>query len=134
MLKVAVDYVFDSVSVATTFREKLADEGIIFCPISEAVQNHPDLVKKYIGSVIPIGDNYYAALNSAVFTDGSFVFVPKGVKCPMDLSTYFRINEQNSCQFERLMKRNHNHVCLHKPKQSFSLAITIATNMKMFIE
>ena len=100
---VAVDYVFDSVSVATTFREKLADEGIIFCPISEAVQNYPDLVKKYIGSVIPIGDNYYAALNSAVFTDGSFVFVPKGVKCPMELSTYFRINEQNSGQFERTL-------------------------------
>ncbi len=100
---VAVDYVFDSVSVATTFREKLADEGIIFCPISEAVQNYPDLVKKYIGSVIPIGDNYYAALNSAVFTDGSFVYVPKGVKCPMELSTYFRINEQNSGQFERTL-------------------------------
>ena len=100
---VAVDYVFDSVSVATTFREKLADEGIIFCPISEAVQNYPDLVKKYIGSVIPTGDNYYAALNSAVFTDGSFVFVPKGVKCPMELSTYFRINEQNSGQFERTL-------------------------------
>ncbi len=100
---VAVDYVFDSVSVATTFREKLAKEGIIFCPISEAVQTHPDLVKKYIGSVIPISDNYYAALNSAVFTDGSFVFIPKGVKCPMELSTYFRINEQNSGQFERTL-------------------------------
>ena len=100
---VAVDYVFDSVSVATTFREKLAKEGIIFCPISEAVQSHPDLVKKYIGSVIPIGDNYYAALNSAVFTDGSFVYIPKGVKCPMELSTYFRINEQNSGQFERTL-------------------------------
>ena len=100
---VAVDYVLDSVSVATTFREKLAKEGIIFCPISEAVQSHPDLVKKYIGSVIPISDNYYAALNSAVFTDGSFVYIPKGVKCPMELSTYFRINEQNSGQFERTL-------------------------------
>ncbi len=100
---VAVDYVFDSVSVATTFREKLAKEGIIFCPISEAVQTHPDLVKKYIGSVIPTSDNYYAALNSAVFTDGSFVYIPKGVKCPMELSTYFRINEQNSGQFERTL-------------------------------
>ncbi len=100
---VAVDYVFDSVSVATTFREKLAKEGIIFCPISEAVQSHPELVKKYIGSVIPISDNYYAALNSAVFTDGSFVYIPKGVKCPMELSTYFRINEQNSGQFERTL-------------------------------
>ena len=100
---VAVDYVFDSVSVATTFREKLAKEGIIFCPISEAVQTHPDLVQKYIGSVIPISDNYYAALNSAVFTDGSFVYIPKDVKCPMELSTYFRINEQNSGQFERTL-------------------------------
>ena len=100
---VAVDYVFDSVSVATTFREKLAKQGIIFCPISEAVQSHPDLVQKYLGSVIPIGDNYYAALNSAVFTDGSFVYIPKGVKCPMELSTYFRINEQNSGQFERTL-------------------------------
>ena len=100
---VAVDYVFDSVSVATTFREKLAKEGIIFCPISEAVQTYPNLVKKYIGSVIPISDNYYAALNSAVFTDGSFVYIPKGVKCPMELSTYFRINEQNSGQFERTL-------------------------------
>ena len=100
---VAVDFVFDSVSVATTFREKLAKEGIIFCPISEAVQSHPDLVKKYIGSVIPTSDNYYAALNSAVFTDGSFVYIPKGIKCPMELSTYFRINEQNSGQFERTL-------------------------------
>ena len=100
---VAVDYVFDSVSVATTFRDKLAKEGIIFCPISEAIQDHPELVKKYIGSVIPISDNYYAALNSAVFTDGSFVYVPKGIKCPMELSTYFRINEQNSGQFERTL-------------------------------
>jgi Fe-S cluster assembly protein SufB len=100
---VAVDYVFDSVSVATTFREKLEKEGIIFCPISEAVHNYPELVKKYIGSVIPIGDNYYAALNSAVFTDGSFVYIPKGVRCPMELSTYFRINEQKSGQFERTL-------------------------------
>jgi len=100
---VAVDYVFDSVSVATTFREKLEKEGIIFCPISEAVHNYPELVKKYIGSVIPVGDNYYAALNSAVFTDGSFVYIPKGVRCPMELSTYFRINEQNSGQFERTL-------------------------------
>ena len=100
---VAVDYVFDSVSVATTFREKLAKEGIIFCPISEAVQTHPDLVKKYLGTVIPIGDNYYSTLNSAVFTDGSFVYIPKGVNCPMELSTYFRINEQNSGQFERTL-------------------------------
>ena len=100
---VAVDYVFDSVSDATTFREKLAKEGIIFCPISEAVQSHPELVKKYIGSVIPTSDNYYAALNSAVFTDGSFVYIPKGIKCPMELSTYFRINEQNSGQFERTL-------------------------------
>ena len=100
---VAVDYVFDSVSVATTFRDKLAKEGIIFCPISDAIHSHPDLVKKYIGSVIPVDDNYYAALNSAVFTDGSFVYIPKGVKCPMELSTYFRINEQNSGQFERTL-------------------------------
>jgi len=100
---VAVDYVFDSVSVATTFREKLAKEGIIFCPISEAVQTHPELVQKYIGSVIPISDNYYAALNSAVFTDGSFVYIPKGVKCPMELSTYFRINASETGQFERTL-------------------------------
>src|SRR5210317_2324432 len=100
---VAVDYVFDSVSVATTFREKLEKEGIIFCPISEAVHNYPELVKKYIGSVIPVGDNYYAALNSAVFSDGSFVYIPKGVRCPMELSTYFRINQQNTGQFERTL-------------------------------
>ena len=84
---VAVDAVFDSVSVATTFREKLSEVGVIFCPISEAIKNHPDLVKKYIGSVVPVTDNYYTALNSAVFTDGSFVYIPKGVKCPMELST-----------------------------------------------
>ncbi len=100
---VAVDAVFDSVSVATTFKEKLAEEGIIFCSISEAMQHHPDLVEKYLGSVVPTGDNYFAALNSAVFSDGSFVYVPKGVKCPMDLSTYFRINNGDSGQFERTL-------------------------------
>ena len=103
LANVAVDAVFDSVSVATTFREKLSEVGVIFCPISEAIKNHPDLVKKYIGSVIPITDNYYTALNSAVFTDGSFVYIPKGVKCPMELSTYFRINEKNTGQFERTL-------------------------------
>ena len=100
---VAVDAVFDSVSVATTFREKLSEVGVIFCPISEAIKNHPDLVKKYIGSVVPVTDKYYTALNSAVFTDGSFVYIPKGVKCPMELSTYFRINEKNTGQFERTL-------------------------------
>ena len=100
---VAVDAVFDSVSVATTFREKLSEVGVIFCPISEAIKSHPDLVKKYIGSVVPVTDNYYTALNSAVFTDGSFVYIPKGVKCPMELSTYFRINEKNTGQFERTL-------------------------------
>ncbi len=100
---VAVDAVFDSVSVATTFREKLSEVGVIFCPISEAIKNHPELVKKYIGSVVPVTDNYYTALNSAVFTDGSFVYIPKGVKCPMELSTYFRINEKNTGQFERTL-------------------------------
>jgi Fe-S cluster assembly protein SufB len=100
---VAVDVIFDSVSVATTYKDKLAKVGIIFCSISEAVQNHPELVKKYMGSVVPPGDNYYAALNSAVFTDGSFVFIPKGVKCPMELSTYFRINTEESGQFERTL-------------------------------
>ena len=100
---VAVDAVFDSVSVATTFKDKLAKLGIIFCPFSDAVQNHPDLVKKYMGSVIPISDHSFAALNSAVFTDGSFVYVPKGVKCPMELSTYFRINTANTGQFERTL-------------------------------
>ena len=100
---VAVDAVFDSVSVATTFRAKLEEAGVIFQPISEAVQNHPDLVQKYLGTVVPISDNYFAALNSAVFTDGSFVYVPKGVKCPMELSTYFRINELNTGQFERTL-------------------------------
>tara|TARA_B100000519_G_scaffold71898_1_gene61874 strand:- start:5634 stop:7070 length:1437 start_codon:yes stop_codon:yes gene_type:complete len=100
---VAVDAVFDSVSVVTTFREKLHEAGVIFCPISEAIQKYPELVKKYIGSVVPRTDNYFAALNSAVFTDGSFVYIPKGVRCPMELSTYFRINEQNTGQFERTL-------------------------------
>ena len=100
---VAVDVIFDSVSVATTYKEKLAEVGIIFSSISEAVHTHPELIKQYLGTVVPIGDNYYAALNSAVFTDGSFCFIPKGVKCPMDLSTYFRINTQDSGQFERTL-------------------------------
>ena len=100
---VAVDAVFDSVSVATTFREELAKAGVIFCPISEAIKTHPELVKKYIGSVVPVSDNYFSALNSAVFTDGSFVYIPKGVRCPMELSTYFRINEKNTGQFERTL-------------------------------
>lgn len=100
---VAMDVVFDSVSVVTTFREKLAESGVIFCSISEAVEKHPELVKKYLGSVVPQKDNYYAALNSAVFSDGSFVYIPKGVRCPMELSTYFRINEQNTGQFERTL-------------------------------
>ncbi len=100
---VAVDVIFDSVSIATTFKEKLAKDGVIFCSISEALQEHPELVEKYMGSVVPIADNYFAALNSAVFTDGSFVFIPKGVKCPMELSTYFRINNGDSGQFERTL-------------------------------
>ncbi|MGV8838555.1 Fe-S cluster assembly protein SufB, partial [Cellvibrio sp.] len=100
---VAMDVVFDSVSVVTTFREKLFEVGVIFCSISEAVHKYPELVKKYIGSVVPQKDNYYAALNSAVFSDGSFVYIPKGVRCPMELSTYFRINEQNTGQFERTL-------------------------------
>jgi Fe-S cluster assembly protein SufB len=100
---VAVDAVFDSVSVATTFRETLAKAGVIFCPISEAVREHPDLVRQYLGSVVPQNDNFFAALNSAVFTDGSFVYVPKGVRCPMELSTYFRINARNTGQFERTL-------------------------------
>ena len=100
---VAVDVVFDSVSVTTTFKEKLAEEGIIFCSFSEAVKDHPELIKRYLGSVVPYTDNFYSALNSAVFTDGSFCFIPKGVKCPMDLSTYFRINTQDSGQFERTL-------------------------------
>jgi Fe-S cluster assembly protein SufB len=100
---VAVDAVFDSVSVATTFKDKLNELGIIFCSFSEAVQNHPDLVKKYLGSVVPYTDNFYAALNSAVFSDGSFAYIPKGVRCPMELSTYFRINAANTGQFERTL-------------------------------
>ncbi|MGC8507135.1 MAG: Fe-S cluster assembly protein SufB [Thiomonas sp.] len=100
---VAVDAVFDSVSVATTFKDKLAKLGIIFCSFSEAVQNHPELVQQYLGTVVPPGDNFFAALNSAVFTDGSFVYIPKGVRCPMELSTYFRINARNSGQFERTL-------------------------------
>jgi len=100
---VAVDAVIDSVSVATTFKETLAEKGIIFCSFSEAVQKFPDLIKQYIGSVVPMSDNYYAALNSAVFTDGSFCYIPKGVRCPMELSTYFRINAANTGQFERTL-------------------------------
>ncbi len=100
---VAVDAVFDSVSVATTFKDKLAELGIIFCSFSEAVHNHPDLVRKYLGSVVPYNDNFFAALNSAVFSDGSFAYIPKGVRCPMELSTYFRINAANTGQFERTL-------------------------------
>ena len=100
---VAVDAVFDSVSVATTFKEELSKHGVIFCPISEAVQKHPELVKKYLGSVVPTADNFYATLNSAVFTDGSFVYIPEGVRCPMELSTYFRINAAETGQFERTL-------------------------------
>jgi len=103
LANVAVDVVFDSVSVTTTFKDTLAAAGVIFCPISEAVQEHPELVKKYLGSVVPAQDNFFSALNAAVFTDGSFVYIPKGVKCPMELSTYFRINEQNTGQFERTL-------------------------------
>ena len=100
---VAVDAVFDSVSVATTYRARLAEKGVIFCSISEAVQNHPELVQKYLGSVVPYTDNFFACLNSAVFTDGSFVYIPKGVTCPLELSTYFRINAKNTGQFERTL-------------------------------
>ena len=96
LANVAVDAVFDSVSVATTYKEKLKKHGVIFCSFTEAIKDYPELVKKYLGSVVPVGDNYFAALNSAVFSDGSFVFVPKGVRCPMELSTYFRINNQES--------------------------------------
>jgi Fe-S cluster assembly protein SufB len=103
LANVAVDAVFDSVSVATTYKEKLKKAGVIFMPISEAIQEYPELVKKYLGSVVPVNDNFYAALNSAVFSDGSFVFVPRGVRCPMELSTYFRINTQESGQFERTL-------------------------------
>ena len=100
---VAVDAVFDSVSVATTFKEKLTEAGVVFCPISEAVQTHPELVQEYLGTVVPYADNFYATLNSAVFSDGTFVYVPKGVRCPMELSTYFRINAANTGQFERTL-------------------------------
>ncbi len=102
-VNVAVDAIFDSVSVATTFREKLAKDGVIFCSLSEAVKEYPELIKKYLASVVPIADNYYTALNAAVFSDGSFVFIPKGVNCPMELSTYFRINNGDSGQFERTL-------------------------------
>jgi Fe-S cluster assembly protein SufB len=101
--QIAVDAVFDSVSVATTFQETLRKAGVIFCPISEAVRTHPELVQRYLGTVVPVADNFFAALNSAVFTDGSFVFIPKGVRCPMELSTYFRINTRNTGQFERTL-------------------------------
>ena len=100
---VAVDAVFDSVSVVTTFKEKLAEAGVVFCPISEAVHTHPELIQKYMGSVVPVTDNFYSALNAAVFSDGSFVYIPEGVRCPMELSTYFRINEAKSGQFERTL-------------------------------
>ena len=100
---VAVDAVFDSVSIGTTFKEELAEYGVIFCSITEAIKDYPELIKKYLGSVVPIADNYFSALNSAVFTDGSFCYIPKGVKCPLELSTYFRINEQKSGQFERTL-------------------------------
>ena len=103
LTNVAVDAVFDSVSIGTTFKEELAEYGVIFSSISEAVQEYPHLIEKYLGTVVPIGDNYFTALNSAVFTDGSFCYIPKGVKCPLDLSTYFRINDQNSGQFERTL-------------------------------
>ena len=103
LANVAVDAVFDSVSVATTFKGKLHDVGVIFCPISEAIRDYPELIKQYLGSIVPVGDNFFAALNAAVFTDGSFVYIPKGVRCPMELSTYFRINASNTGQFERTL-------------------------------
>ena len=103
LANVAVDIVMDSVSVATSFKKTLAEKGIIFCSISEAIQNHPDLVKKYLSSVVPVRDNFFSALNSAVFSDGSFCYIPKGVRCPMELSTYFRINEAGTGQFERTL-------------------------------
>ena len=103
LANVAVDAVFDSVSVATTYKKKLLEAGVIFCSFTEAVADYPELIQKYLGSVVPVGDNYYAALNSAVFSDGSFVFIPKGVRCPMELSTYFRINTQEAGQFERTL-------------------------------
>ena len=99
----AVDAVFDSVSVATTFQDTLAEHGVIFCPFSEAVLNHPELIEKYLGSVVPHNDNFFAALNSAVFSDGSFCYVPKGVRCPLELSTYFRMNAAGTGQFERTL-------------------------------
>jgi len=101
--RIAVDAIFDSVSVVTTFKEELAKDGVIFCPLSEALQDHPDLVRKYLGTVVPISDNYYSALNTAVFSEGSFVYIPPGVRCPMELSTYFRINEAQTGQFERTL-------------------------------
>jgi len=103
LTNVAVDAIFDSVSIGTTFKEELAQEGVIFCSISEAIQEYPEFIEKYLGTVVPIGDNYFSALNSAVFTDGSFCYIPKNVKCPLDLSTYFRINDQQSGQFERTL-------------------------------
>jgi len=103
LANVAVDIVMDSVSVATSFKETLAEKGIIFCPISDAIQDHPELVQKYLGSVVPARDNFFSALNAAVFSDGSFCYIPKGVKCPMELSTYFRINEAGTGQFERTL-------------------------------
>lgn len=103
LANVAVDVVFDSVSISTTFKKKLEEAGVILCPISEAIQKYPDLIKKYLGSVVPVGDNFFATLNSAVFSDGSFVYVPKGVRCPMELATYFRINDEESGQFERTL-------------------------------
>ena len=103
LANVAIDAVFDSVSIATTFREELSQCGVIFCSISEAINEYPQLVEKYLGSVVPIGDNYFSALNSAVFTDGSFCYIPQDTICPLDLSTYFRINDQNSGQFERTL-------------------------------
>ncbi|MDX2410819.1 MAG: Fe-S cluster assembly protein SufB [Woeseiaceae bacterium] len=113
---VAVDAVFDSVSVATTFKERLSEVGVIFCPFSEAVANHPELVQKYLGTVVPQRDNFYAALNSAVFSEGSFVYIPKGVRCPMELSTYFRINAANTGQFERslIIADEGSHVSYHE--------------------
>src|SRR5262249_11379202 len=103
LTNVAVDMVFDSVSIGTTFKKKLDDAGVVLCSITEAMHKYPELIKKWLATVVPIGDNYYATLNSAVFTDGSFVYVPKGVKCPMELSTYFRINDKETGQFERTL-------------------------------
>ena len=103
LANVAIDVVFDSVSIGTTFQKQLQEAGVVLCSISEAVKSYPELVEKYLGTVVPIGDNYFAALNSAVFSDGSFVYVPKGVRCPIELSTYFRINERETGQFERTL-------------------------------